>query len=223
MKKIGFTFCLLFLGVLLIGQSSNQSRKSSKKEDKRWYELEINSVFLLQEIFGAGNPDDLQEAYLVGFKMGKGNVGWRVGLGAGFNLRKEKESLVDLRDVTAYTLRARVGIEWRKQLLERWQLISGLDGVVESNFQEDVTTSSFDKISTRDEEFVVGGGPLLGIRFWLNEKVSLSTETGFQALYVRKVEAVDSQNLPDFDSKRVTFEYPLRFSPPVNLYLIIRF
>lgn len=223
MKKFGFTFCLLFLGLLLMGQAPDRTRRSTNQKDKRWHELELNTVFLLQEVFGAREAGDLQEAYLVGFKTGKGNIGWRFGLGASFDLKQEKESLVDIRDQTAYTLRARLGIEWRKQLLERWQLISGIDGVVVSNFKKDVTTSSFDRISTEDEELAIGGGPLVGLRFWLNEKISLATETGFQAFYVRKVASVDSQNLPDFDSKLVTFEYPFRFSPPVNLYLIIRF
>lgn len=222
MKRNYCTLLLLFWLVGLWAQGPTKSRRSSQNNTQRWHELELNSVFLLQEIFGASNTADIQNAYLVGYKTGKGNVGWRFGLGAGLSLKSEQESLLDQRITTRYDLRSRVGIEWRKDLMERWQLISGVDAVIESSFREDETKTNFDNITTKDSSIGVGGGPILGLRFWINPKISLATETGLQALYLRKIEEVNSQNIPDFNTKRVTIENPVRFSPPVNLYLIIR-
>ena len=222
MKRYSITLLLLLLTLGLMAQNKSK-RKSSQTEDKRWHELEFNSVFLLQEILGSSDPEDIQKSYLVGYKMGKRNVGLRVGFGMGANLKNERESILDERDIRDFRLRTRIGIEWRKKMMERWTLISGIDLIGAITYSEDRTTSSFDVVTSRDKENAIGAGPLVGLRFWINPSISLATETAFHAFYIQKVEEVDSQNLPVFDSKKVTFEYPIRFDPPVNLYLIIRF
>ncbi len=221
-KKYSITLLLLVFTLSLMAQNKTK-RKNSDTENQRWHELEFNSVFLLQEILGNVNLEDIGESYQIGYKMGKGNVGLRFGLGLGFSLKSEQESILDERGTTDFKFRTRLGIEWRKKLMERWSLISGLDLIGGTSFIEDVATSSFDVITSRERENIIGGGPLVGVRFWLNPHISFATETAFHAFIIQKVEEVDSQNLPVFDSKTVTFEYPIRFDPPVNLYLIIRF
>ena len=219
MKSILAIFILLF-PLLSISQVKEDSTVATKHK----FELALNITSTLSNFLGNSNNNSLlSDPYILGLKY---EIAKSHYLRSGFNIksRKVSESFGE-RIVLENDYRMRIGWEKRFKMAKRFVVYAGLDLVGGYNYS-DVKTSggSFgfaSQIITRQTSY--GGGPLLGLMFQLNKRVSLSTEA---SLYYNQLKTYRLLNLgfPNPTAVESTVNgYILLPMIPSSLYIVINF
>ncbi len=141
--------------------------------------------------------------------------------------RFEGDSLTQYNKVSSIS--PAIGFEFNKMLHPKWSLYTGVDLTYSyTQTSSRYTGAGLNYINTYDSELhEFGGGPFLGIRFKINQFISLTTETQLLGNYTLSnfTNTVEYPATPSLDA---TTDYTsngleLRLSPPIFIYLNISF
>ena len=180
MKKI--TLSILFAGFTL----SILAQDSSAVKFRR-HELGIDVTGFVQQFFffnGSQFPVTYNPYYMITYRyhLPKGNIRAAV---AGSMYQSDIDPIFTTDEHSyskaGYSAKLRIGYERYTELGKRWQAFYGIDFRPEYTYDKnDVTNYNGGYASGYESKLLVMGiAPVLGIRFRLNDRISLSTETNF--------------------------------------------
>ena len=210
---------LLFFAVLFSFVLLAQDKKTDKKIRT---ELGLNITNTLAGFFNSGGSNLSVDEYLFSLKIGNRKGAMR--FATNFNTRSNSEFLVTgTRDLRENEVFLRGGYEFRRPVEKGFMLYYGLDGVLELEFEE-VNFNSFsnENINSLKTTTGFGGGPILGIQYFISKRVALSTEASIYGLVQYREEKQDvGSGLPPVENQTTGF----RVAPviPSSLYLIMIF
>jgi hypothetical protein len=189
------------------------------------HEIGINSTFFIANFISfSGNIPNLVSPYALHYKMWVGRHGLRVGLGA--NFREQHDDATDNSGgftSTTTQVDARIGYEFQLPLARRWNMYFGADLVYQYALSSQKNNTGFATVETSTTGNTLGGGPVLGIQFFINERISLGTETTCYFESQSIVDATRSDFQPTFDSEQSSSDKSFSFIPPTSIFVNIRF
>ncbi len=200
MKK-HLIFLLLFLYCL--AESTAQDRFDSGADTLR-VELGFNASPLFQKLVSPQSQfNSLNETLLLAnFKVGE-----KAFLRSGFNVNFTKTDFPDdnfTQSSNSSNIGARLGMEWRTNVSRTFQVHYGFD-VLYRYQQFEFISQSFDGFGnlvpfvSTNESNTVGFGPVLGITWWMSDRIGIFTETGFY------IQQVNEKNGSTFDGTEEIF------------------
>jgi len=209
-----------FLFSIILSPTGANCQKDSKK--KRTSEIGLNITNTLAGFFNAGGSNLPTDPFLLSYK--KANDKGAIRFGTNFRVTSQKEFLNNgERDLRENDFFFRAGYEWRSVIDKRFTFYYGLDGVFEfENEQLDFTSFGFEDLSSFENVYGIGGGPVLGVLFRLNNRVALSTEGSIYGVFLYNDSRQDIGNgLPPTENSSTG----LRLLPavPSSLYVIFSF
>lgn len=174
MKKISSIIILIFLSVVLWGQSNEE--ESTNESFK--YQIGTDLSPLYRNLFKSNSNANsfLNAPYVFTFKSIKNNRAFRFGIGADIKREISNENSED--KILQNSLRVRIGFEKQKKVSKRWQINSGIDLKFSSSKFDNSNNNSFNNQSK-----TYGLSPLLGIQFQLTPHLFLQTEASFNLYY----------------------------------------
>jgi len=167
----------------------------------------------------------LLDPYIFSFKLLKSDGAIR----SAYNFRTKTSSEFDFnsgfggqRDAKEISAAIRVGWEWRKKISNRFSVYWGADLV--SRFDKEVVDfNDFQSNLKLDEQQVgIGGGPIMGILFFITPAISLSTEAAIYGVYEKG--RIQNDLIPGSPAERIpTRGFELIPTIPNALYVHFRF
>ena len=159
---------------------------------------------------------------MITYKYHYGSKAFRLGLGGNFSQIDEDTDGNGNRTTNNNRFDIRLGYEWNKQITKRWAFYSGMDILAGNDFSSSVS-DNFERVETSTRTTTVGGGPILGIQFFINSHISLMTEG---SLYYKHsmVNTKETFSLnAEFNSDETNSRNDLNFGLPTALFFVIRF
>lgn len=194
----------------------------SQSDSIRSVELGLNITQTLAGFFNAGGSRMPTDPYLISLRV----VGARNAFRAGANIQLQRSlefQPIGEREVQDLAFHGRAGWEKRIPAGDRFTLYWGVDGVVRYEEEKvDFGTFGSNNLRLRSSNWGLGGGPVLGIFFHLNPRISLSTESSLYGLYYQGKEEEDLEPTQPSVLKDIK-GFELLPAAPNSLYLIVRF
>lgn len=219
---------LFFLLALLVsaGRLYGQEEEPVKKRIEISNELGVNFTHILDRIVRINQDSANLNPYLLTYRLGLGRK-WGVRLGAGGRNKfteVREEGFADSESNRITALDVRLGFDYRLQLGRRFEGSFGLDGVAKWSKDKEVIDSGFDVIERVQQFEGFGGGPFVGLHFWITPNLGIYTEATFYLIYGKRDSARIFHNFPELNDQifRETTEDLVTILPS-SIFLIYRF
>ena len=196
---------------------------------KTQHELGVNVSGFIKTFITPANSTPLSASantYLLTYKtIFKNGAAIRFGLGGNLSDKDQTEdNFTGTLNTKNNQVNTRLGFEWQFKLARRWNSYVGADLVYSSGLASSETAiDNQNKAVTSSKLTAFGGGPVVGLQFRINKRVSLLAEA---ALYFQGSKLVDKSIIPNFpnsNSTEVTKEKALNFIGPQSIFLIVNF
>lgn len=216
---------LLLISFLIFSQnifSQEGGDSHSENAHEKYSEVGINATSFINEFVSLNSNDAAIGDYMITYKYHYGSKAFRLGLGGNFSQMDEDTDGNGTRTTNNNQFDIRVGYEWNKKITPRWAFYSGMDIVAGSEFSSSVS-DNFERVETSNRTTTVGGGPILGIQFFINSHISLMTEG---SLYYKHsiINTKETFSLnTEFNKDDTNNQNKLNFGLPTALFFVIRF
>lgn len=220
------TFLLMLLLLVCAGGLYGQEEESVKKRLDISNELGVNFTYILDKIVRINQDSANVNPYLLTYRMGLGRK-WGVRLGVGGTnkyVKKQEEGFADSESNRNTTLDTRIGFDYRLRLGRRFEGSFGVDAVGKWKRDKEIIDSGFDVIERVNQYEGYGGGPFVGLHFWITPNLGIYTEATFYMLYGKRDTARIFKNFPELNDQifRETTEDLVTILPS-SIFLIYRF
>jgi len=170
MKKITLLFSMLIFSFSVYSQDIlTESDVSNSEYDQQ---IGINSTALISQLINfSSNFSVFNSNYIFTYKKRKGNKNFRLGVGGGFFFEKE-----DSDKRSNVSIRLRLGRERFTDISKRWRVYYGGD------FKIDFDNTSAFFLDEPIRRYSLGGGPVCGLQFNINSRLSLATEASYDLM-----------------------------------------
>jgi len=224
MKK---PFLLLIFSLTFIFSQSlfAQDFDSENHEDhnqEKYSEVGINATSFINEFISLNSNDAAIGDYMITYKYHFGSKALRFGLGGSFSQVDEDTDGNGTRTINNNQFDLRIGYEWNKRITKRWGFYSGMDIIAGTDVSSSVSETD-ERVKTSTRTTKIGGGPILGVQFFINSHISLMTEG---SLYYKHSIINDKQTFSvntEFNEDDSNSSNHLKFGLPTALFFIIRF
>ncbi len=199
-----------------------QDHDGENQEGEKFSEVGINATSFVNEFISLNSNDASIGDYMISYKYHFGSKALRFGLGGSFSQADEDTDGNGTRTTNNNSLDLRVGYEWNKRITKKWGFYSGMDIIGGSDYTSSVS-DNFERVETSTRTTVVGGGPVLGVQFFINSHISLMTEG---SLYFKHsiINSKESFSLnSEFNTDETNSRNDLNFGLPTALFFIVRF
>ncbi len=232
--------CILLAGCMQYGYAQEQAAPEVKKEKKIDHYVGVQMNGLIRQVINFNNNTNTTPVnpYLITYSVNLAKSGWGLRAGVGYVYNSATTDNGITKTVSKINdMNVRFGIEKRFKLSNKWSAGAGIDGVMSRN--DDITTStiqSFDTTTTitKSKLPTLGGGVMGWLRYAINDRVLIGTESSFY--YVTGTESREvtttrkrQSTSPPFTmitTTTVTKSKPVftdgSFRLPVVFYLIVR-
>ncbi|MFD1551014.1 hypothetical protein DNU06_04565 [Putridiphycobacter roseus] len=201
MKLWSISICL-FLGT---GQAFSQNEKAAADwETVRHHEIGLDATGFIKKFTNITGESDFQYPiyqFTYRYKMNVGNI--RFGAG-GLYAENEFQNLYygdsTIRKRFTKTLNLRLGWEFKTDISKRWQAFYGVDFRASyGQFRDDNYTYEYQYSLGREYNTeTIGIAPLLGFRFKITPRLSLTTEANFSISMTKSKETIKYIPLNDY-------------------------
>lgn len=217
------SFLILSQNIFSQDDSSHDNDEShSEQTHEKYSEVGINATSFINEFISLNSNDAAICNYMITYKYHYGSKAFRLGIGGNFNQMDEDTDGNGTRTTNNNSFDIRVGYEWNKKITKRWAFYSGMDMVAGNEFSSSVS-DNFERVETSNRTTTVGGGPILGIQFFINSHISLMTEG---SLYYKHsiINTKETFSLnTEFNKDETNSQNNLNFGLPTALFFVIRF
>ena len=218
MKSLCISFFIL-LGIAAFAQDSR------KNDNAISYEVGLNLTNVLSSFLSIDNEQLDADPYSVGFKIKKGKNVFRTSASLVLKNSLENDAIINgQRSLKDNVFGLKLGYEKRMRISDRFSGFFGFDMLGEYRIEESEFVPNFgERVEDVQEQIVFGGGPVLGIMFHINKKLSLGTESTLYFIYGK--EDSETKFLPSgeiFSKDQSTF-IGLNHMLPQSLYFIFHF
>jgi len=208
-KVLLITLCFLHLQV--------KAQETPTKPLK--HEFGINTTLLIKQVLSFNANNIPFSPYFLTYKYAlNNNTNLRAGAGIIVQKASTTENDIDKRYSKSYNMDYRLGIEKQNMLSDRWKVYYGLDFTY--TYNEILAESAFNSFNNQVKGF--GAGPVAGIQFYLNKRLSLFAEA---SLYYSDINdrTTNTSNSP-FGQNSTTHSNILRgeIKLPTTLYLAFK-
>lgn len=195
--------------------------KTESTEKLKFHEFGINVTTFINELVSLNNNEADLGNYMITYKYHMGHNALRFGIGGQFQKldepvgggnRVSKNNKFDLR----------LGYEWNKPISKKWSFYFGLDAIG-GNANSETKAINNDEITTTDQTYYYGGGGMIGIQFFINSNISLSTEGSIYYQHETIKNKADFQFNPVFNTDTTSTKDSAVFGLPTALFFVIRF
>ncbi|WP_235299612.1 hypothetical protein [Portibacter marinus] len=213
------TFLLFLFLLFLINSVKCQDDFTFPKSG----DIGLNITNVLSSFIGNSSNQDNIASYPFVAKLNYGRNAVRFGVG--FTFDNSNETFVNIEQFifNNYQLNARVGWERKKYLGNRFGFYYGLDLVTMIKNEETTVSNSIDVTSIRTDTQGLGGGLVYGFEYYINKFMYLGTEGNIYGLYKISKRTESFQFNMDINSERKIIGFEAQITPPVNLYVMVRF
>ncbi|MBK8426009.1 MAG: hypothetical protein IPL27_08590 [Lewinellaceae bacterium] len=220
---------ILFVAIALFGFAGHifgQDELPVKKRMAVSNELGVNFTNILNKIIKVNRDSANENPYLLIYRVGLGRK-WGIRLGAGGSnkyVETKEEGFADSETNRNTALDTRVGFDYRMPLGRRFEGSFGLDAVGKWRKDKQVIDSGFDIIERVEQFQGFGGGPFVGLHFWINPNLAIYTEASFYMIFGERDSARIFRNFPELNDQifREKTEDLVTILPS-SIFLIYRF
>lgn len=189
---------------------------------ERFSEFGINATTFINEFISLNSNDADLGNYMLTYKYHLGNQAIRAGFGGRYSQSDEDTDGNGNRVALDNSIHGRVGYELNKSISTKWNFYIGVDLIGGFNKTE-TTTNNFENVKITKEETYFGGGPVIGIQFFLNSHISLATEGSLYYRNITNFEKEEFSNNSMFNTENMSTNNVADFGLPTALFFIIRF
>ncbi|MGV3598336.1 MAG: outer membrane beta-barrel protein [Bacteroidota bacterium] len=173
---------LIVISFLLLSQAAFAQTDDDLKPE---HQIGVNATLFIKQFLSFNDNVFNSSPYSLTYKYIDQNEGWRIGLGGSNTSSKSNPNNgTNITSNTNINIDARLGYEWQKKLDKRWLMYYGLDGIYSyskfrstSSIQSGGFPPKTEEVISSTEDFGFGGGPILGMEFKINKRISLNAET----------------------------------------------
>lgn len=215
-------FSLTFIFAQNLMAQDNDGENHGDHDDEKYSEVGINATSFINEFISLNSNDAAIGDYMISYKYHFGSKALRLGLGGSFSQVDEDTDGNGTRTTNNNTFDIRLGYEWNKRITKRWGFYTGMDILAGNDFISSVS-DNFERVETSTRTTIVGGGPVLGVQFFINSHISLMTEGSLYFKHsIINTKEIFSLN-SEFNSDDTNSRNDLNFGLPTALFFIIRF
>ena len=219
MKKILLLHLLLLITISVFAQSN--------KEAKIAHIFGANTLYLTRIGESETPPINIISPYLLDYRVQKGTVGARLGLGGRLNRTLIKdEGFADSETIVDYRTDIRGGVFVAKTFDEKGKfgISYGLDVFLSSSNDVLIQDSSFDRVTFSEKIVAYGGGLTFALRYEVIKNLIIHSELSMYGRYAEQKNEVDFENFPNAnDESQITIGTDIWMISPVNLFVSYRF
>ena len=215
-----FSLTIIFSPNLLA--QDNDGENHGNHDGEKYSEIGINATSFINEFISLNSNDATIGDYMISYKYHFGSKALRLGLGGSFSQVDEDTDGNGTRTTNNNDFDIRLGYEWNSRITKRWGFYTGMDIIGGNNFVSSVS-DNFERVETSTRTTIVGGGPILGVQFFINSHISLMTEG---SLYYKHsiINTKETFSLnSEFNSDDSNSRNDLNFGLPTALFFVIRF
>ncbi len=198
--------------------------KAQESEEATSYnnEFGLNVTGFANQFFSFNGNEAPQGPYLFTFKKLDGDKAFRMGLGANVVTRSGEDgnSVVPFNE-SILNLDLRLGAEKHHDISNRWLFTTGFDGLLSVAHSKFESSNNFNDSEQKSTSFLLGLGPVVGVHFRINERISIGTESTLYLSYTYTKRSFDS-GFPGSDDSDKNSAINLNIAPPFALYFSIR-
>jgi hypothetical protein len=198
---------------------------SHHKKWKMENDICINTTFFIKQVLNFSSTSLEISPYIIGYNFfpDKHN-GLRVAVGGNFTHSNTNPDSTFVTISKTSEVDYRIGYEYRYSFGKRWVFFAGVDFTNSFIVNSTKVNSSTDIISTSNNTWSIGGGPVIGIQVNISKRISLFTETAFYYKYASTRSKQTSLNFPDLNENKITdIEQTGTFLLPTSLFFVFRF
>lgn len=194
------------------------------EKKKTELQLGLNATYFVSNFLGLNQNELVTSPYAFVGKLKYARMALRFGIGAeSSNETQSGDFASNIFDRKKQGFDLRIGIERQQNISARWSVYYGLDALVGSQLDQTRASSVFDEVVTRTLNSYVGGGPLLGVQFNINKRISLSTEGSFYTQVYSENQKNSFLNFPEQNTEERSSRIGFNTSIPSELFFIIHF
>lgn len=219
--------------------------KDEKSEKNIHHEIGVNATYFMKQVFSLSSNTLPTQPYQLTYKLIAGKkIAGRLGIGADMSSQNTTVSgSTTPRQTNNSNVFGRIGVEYRKQVSRHFLAYAGIDFVTQLINSKTTTStdpgsgggSGFSQtVVTTDKNNGFGGGPVLGIQYYINKRMSLYTEMPITFLTGHKSETVSTTTINNgggFGNPTTTYDSNITNSTtndfsimvPVTLYFAVKF
>lgn len=213
--KTACTFILLVILPSILTAQINDSLKL------RHHEIGINLTSLINEIIPGDESQIQLSPYLVTYYFTGRHHAFRFGFGVFSNSRIDNDTLIILSN-SSFSLDLRGGYEYRVSLTKRWSAAFGLDVLYGRDNSHFKTSTNLDQVTIGNKGWTIGGGPVITVRFDVNNRIRLSTECTLYHSYTESTNYQHFLDFPEFNVDQTSIFNGFKITVPINIYFNIR-
>lgn len=209
MKKINRLTLLMLLSVLFFSTNAQAQDSIKIKKYNNEFGLDISGFvrqFFFTDATNLGSNYFYNPTYLLTYRRHIKKSNLRFAIGGSYE-REDRQSSYpgdeNKYEQLRYNFTARIGYEFFSNLSKKWQVFYGLDfrPVIETYKNDASYYNGGYRHAVKDTYITYGIAPLLGLRFKIINRLSLTTEASFTVNYQNSTEtekhiAVDPTNPP---------------------------
>lgn len=205
------------------------------------HEIGVNATYFIKQVFSLSNNILPTQPYQLTYKLIAGKkIAGRLGIGADMSTSNTTVSGSSVpRQTSNSNVFGRLGVECRKQVGRHFLAYAGIDFVTQLINSKTTTSSGANNpgfsqtVVTTDKNNAFGGGPVLGIQYYINKRMSLYTEMPITFLTGKSSETVSTTTTSNngFGNPTTTFQSDITNSTnndfsiavPVTIYFAVKF
>jgi hypothetical protein len=220
--KGAITVLLIFAAIA--GATAQDTAKQQLK-----HQLGINATIFVKEFLSFNSISDVADnPYLLTYKYMMGNTS-ALRAGAGIRLLSQKQSssaLTNVPDSTLLNYYLRVGYEKQFTLTKHW--IGYIGGDIRWEYEKTVSKTTVASIPPNQVSTVttkntaLGAGPVVGIEFLINRRLSLSAGGALLYFYKEKRQTAEDSRYPSLTTNDYTATNNTAIILPTTIYFIIK-
>ncbi len=225
---------LLYLPFSLLAQEGEKkeievrekTEKSIQPSSERKLEIGLNVTTVISS-FLANNSDQLtnftfgQAGYPVSLKLGNNKKALRLAFGVNINRSNIFQTGFDEIQERSF-ISAKVGGEKRLAIGKRWLFFYGFDVITFYEKLSSTVNTSIDRVRITQNGFGGGVGPVYGLQFHLNHRMSLGCEGSLYTVVSFNSQRETFSNNPFFNQAENSTNFNASTEVPKWLYFIVR-